>query len=102
MAKSLALTDSKKIVVMEGLYIDRKDMRPITNKAGVKMLKYKYQWIKTKNSEYRIGDPQSYSRIAKALNSPNIRFVKIDNDLVNIATIEIIKEKTGCISLEKP
>lgn len=101
MDKKLITSKLTKIEVKYNLMIDRKYMTEVTNDAGVKMLKYKYQIMITQEKDYNISDPQEYIRIAKALNSPNVRFVKINNDLVNINTIRILKEKVGYISLKE-
>lgn len=101
MDKKLTTTRSTKIKIKEDLIIDRKHTTEIINDAGIRMLKYKYQLVMTKNGRYKIGDPQEYLRIAKALNSPNVRFIKINNDLVNISTIEVLKEQVGYISLKE-
>ena len=83
------------------LKIRRSLMVECKSASGVKMLKYKYWKVITKTDTYGITEPEDYKRILKAINSADIQFVKIDNDVVNKATINSIKEVIGFKSLEE-
>jgi hypothetical protein len=92
---SLIPTQTNLIKIDDDLIIDSRLTQTTINAAGVKMLKFKYWVVKTKDREYKITSPDEYKRIAKALNVTTIRFLKIDGDLVSVISIEAIKEKTG-------
>lgn len=97
----LAKVENKQFIKIDGdLVVAKKDMIPHINSMGVKQLKYKYCIIKTSEGEYKIGDPKEYARIVKALNSPEVKFVKVKNNLINLNCIRIIKEKIGYMSLQ--
>jgi len=99
--KKLAKIDSTKIHINKDLVINRQHMTKFTNRAGVQMLKYKYYLLTTRDGSYRIGDPTEYTRIAKALNSPTIKFIRIKKEFINTTEIKSFKEEIGYIISEE-
>lgn len=81
--------------------VDKRLTQEIVNEVGIRMLKYKYWVVKTKNAEYKITNPDEHNRIVKALCRYDVRFVHINGDMVNVIFIENIIEKTGYREIKK-
>ena len=105
MKTGIALPDDENVKIDTGdhdhpVMIRRSLMEKTTNRAGVEMWKYKY-WKIEANEVYRVSEPDEYQRIVKALANPDVRFVYIGKDFVNINQIKTIKEKVGYKRIEK-
>jgi hypothetical protein len=87
--------------VQPDLRVAQCDLVKVTNEVGALMYKYVYWIIKTPDTTYKISDPAEHHRIVKAMNTPNTRFVRINDDLVNILHISSIIKKSGFYSIEE-
>jgi hypothetical protein len=87
------LAISQKNIKIEGLVIDKRLVRQVIGRLKTPMLEIKYWIIKTRNNTYRIGNPDEYIKLIRSLNSQSVRFVKLENDLVNINQIEYVGQK---------
>ena len=106
MSGEIKVINEKKIKVLVAhgeppLEIRRGLMEEYTNEAGVKMLKYRYWRVTTKHDVFCITEPEEHQRILKAMNNPEVRFVKIDSIYVNISYIAQIEEKVGYKKVEE-
>ena len=81
------------------VYIDKELTQIVTNAAGFIFVEYKYYRVKTRDAEYRIYDRDEYNRIVTAIHNPDVRFIKINNNLVNVTVIEAVEEHVGCHQL---
>ena len=84
------------------LDIPRKHMESYTNRAGVNMLKYTYWVVHLRGGRtYRIVWPEVITRIRERLDDREVRYIRIERDLVRTEAIDFIEKKTGCTPIEK-
>jgi hypothetical protein len=88
------------LVRLGDMNLDNRLVREVKDRTGGSMMVYKHWIIKTKEREYKITNLDEYKRIAKAMATPDIRFIRIQGDLVNIGQIEGLLLKKEFVKVE--
>ena len=84
------------------LDIPRQHMEPYTNEAGINMLKYRYWVVHLRGGHtYRIVWPEVIKHLRDQLDDREVRYVRVEEDLVHTEAIDFIEKKTGYTPIEK-